>query len=249
MQPDAAVAIVRARAPEDSILLMRRAERQGDPWSGHWSLPGGRREPGDPDLLHTALRELEEECGIRLSREHLESTLPHAMARRGAGLFLLVAPFLFRTAGVLPTVLDTDEAVEALWIPVASICDPARHALRPVPGRSGALLFPAIELNQVPLWGFTYRLLTDWLAPASAALDGFDAAGHVLKFLVARGLTPRGGWSGRVAEVGGLIPARDVTAHFSAPAHFHPAINCLEVQPDAIRVVGPDFEEYLIRSG
>ena len=69
-EPHAAVAIVRARQPRESVLLIRRSERQEDSWSGHWSFPGGRRDPEDPDLLHTAFRELEEECGIRLGREH-----------------------------------------------------------------------------------------------------------------------------------------------------------------------------------
>src|ERR1700686_1955840 len=94
-QPDAAVAIVRARGPVESVLLIRRTEREADPWSGHWSFPGGRRDPEDPDLLHTALRELEEECGIRLAREHSELTLPPVLARRKTGKFVLVAPFVF----------------------------------------------------------------------------------------------------------------------------------------------------------
>src|SRR5215472_6528479 len=46
--PEAAVAIVHARgAPSgsdaESVLLIRRTERPNDPWSGHWSFPGGRR--------------------------------------------------------------------------------------------------------------------------------------------------------------------------------------------------------------
>jgi 8-oxo-dGTP pyrophosphatase MutT (NUDIX family) len=50
----AAVALVLVTA-EDSLelLLMRRADRAGDPWSGHIGLPGGRHEPGAPDLLAT----------------------------------------------------------------------------------------------------------------------------------------------------------------------------------------------------
>ena len=47
---DAAVAIVHARDAAASVLLIRRAERESDPWSGHWSFPGGRREPEDGDL-------------------------------------------------------------------------------------------------------------------------------------------------------------------------------------------------------
>src|SRR5688572_27389789 len=70
----AAVAIIIAPDP-DAILLIRRAERAGDPWSGHMALPGGRREPGDLDLLATAIRETSEEVGIRLGSEQLVGTL------------------------------------------------------------------------------------------------------------------------------------------------------------------------------
>src|SRR5450432_668562 len=94
-QPDAAVAIVCAHVPAGSVLLIRRSERDDDPWSGHWALPGGRRDPEDQDLLRTALRELEEECGIRLSREQMEAALPPVLARRREPPYLLVAPFLF----------------------------------------------------------------------------------------------------------------------------------------------------------
>jgi 8-oxo-dGTP pyrophosphatase MutT (NUDIX family) len=161
--PEAAVAIVRARAPEESILLIRRTERAGDPWSGHWSLPGGRRDPQDSDLLHTALRELEEECGIRLAREQMEAALPATSVGRLLGPRMLVAPFVFSVDRELPTVADPEEAVEALWIPVRVLRDPARHAVQSVPGMPSDMQFPGIELNGVPLWGFTYKLVTGWL--------------------------------------------------------------------------------------
>jgi len=139
------------------------AERDSDPRSGHWSFPGGRREPEDRDLLHAALRELEEKCGICLARERLEAALPIAVARRKVGTFLLVAPFVFHVDDVRPTVLDPREAVEAVWVPLTMLRDPARHALRPVPGLPREMRFSAIDLNGVPLWGFTYRLIADWL--------------------------------------------------------------------------------------
>src|SRR5476649_255039 len=170
-QPDAAVAIVRTRGPAESVLLIRSTEREDDPWSGHWSFPGGRRDPEDPDLLHTALRELEEECGIRLARERMERALPHTLARRETGTYVLVAPFLFGVDSELPTVLEPMEAAAALWVPLRDLRDPARHTLRAVPGRPPEMLFPAIELKgklptelmATPLLGFTYRLIMDWL--------------------------------------------------------------------------------------
>jgi 8-oxo-dGTP pyrophosphatase MutT (NUDIX family) len=162
-EPEAAVAIVWARAPEESILLIRRSEREGDPWSGHWSFPGGRRDSRDSDLLQTALRELEEECGVRLGREQMEAALEPATAGRKMGRQVLVAPFVFSVEHELPTVADPREAVEALWIPVRMLRDPARYAVQSVPGMPIEMQFPGIDLNGVPLWGFTYRLVTDWL--------------------------------------------------------------------------------------
>ena len=160
---EAAVAIVRAPAPEDSVLFIRRAERVGDPWSGHWSFPGGRRDPADPDLLATALRELAEECGILLTAANLDSALPPRPVGRRVGISMMVAPFVLRVDFQLPTVLDHREAVEALWTPIRILRDAARHTLQAVPGMPSEMQFPAMDLNGVPLWGFTYQLVTDWL--------------------------------------------------------------------------------------
>ena len=262
-EPQAAVAIVHARRPRESILLIRRSEREDDSWSGHWSFPGGQRDPDDPNLLHTALRELEEECGIRLAREHRNAALAPVLARRRMGPFVLVAPFAFQVEVELPTVLDPREAVEALWLPLDLWRDPTRHSLRAVPGLPGHWLFPAIDLNGMPLWGFTYRLGTDWLGllPAYDPIEhsGFEVACRVLDFLLSHGLKLRSGWevrmeqpaigepqAAKVAMVEGAIPAALVAAHFAKPGELFPGINLLEVRPDRIRVVGLAFEEYLI---
>src|ERR1051326_8074612 len=137
---DAAVAILQTGEPE-SILMIRRAERQGDSWSGHWSFPGGRRDASDRDLLATALRELQEECGIRLAREQMQTALPHMLARRRSLPYLTVAPFVFRVEGQLPTVLDPREAAAAHWVPLRLLRDPCAHHLRPVLTRPDEMLF------------------------------------------------------------------------------------------------------------
>ncbi len=241
-EADAAVAIVRARGPQECVLLIRRAEREGDPWSGHWSFPGGRRDPEDPGLLHTALRELAEECGVLLRRQDLEAALPLAVARRRTPPFLLVAPFVFAVDAPLPAVLDPREAAAAVWVPLDALRDPARHRLRPVDGLPRQMLFPAFDLDGCPLWGFTYRLISDWLGltPEQA---GSQAAQAVLHFLISRGLKLTRGWTAGVAQVEGVIPVTEVLAEFSKPGPAFPAVSLIEIQPHLVRVVGLAFEE------
>jgi len=237
--------MVRAGGPAESVLFIRRAEREGDPWSGHWSFPGGRREAEDPDLVHTALRELGEECGIRLGLEDLEGALPVAVARRRTPPFLLVAPFVFAVDGRRPAVLDPREAVEAVWEPLAALRDPARHRLGPVAGVPREMLFPAVEVNGWPLWGFTYRLLSDWLG-LQASETGFEAARRILDLLLSRGMRLRRDWADGTAEVDGAIPVAEVVAEVSKPGRGYPGVNMVEVRADLVRVVGLGFEEMRI---
>src|SRR5207248_2608755 len=124
---------------------------------------GGRRDPQDAGLLDTALRGLEEECGIRLGREQLESALEPTFVGRLMGTRLVVTPFVFAVERELPAVPNPAEAAEALWVPVELLRDRARHAMHSVPGMPVDSQFPGIELNGVPLWGFTYHLVTNWL--------------------------------------------------------------------------------------
>jgi len=258
-EPEAAVAIVHARGNAESVLLMRRSERKSDSWSGHWSFPGGRRDPSDRDLLHTALRELEEECGVRLTRRDLDVEMPARHARRKAATAVRVTPFLFRADAELPAVPDGREAVEASWIPLADLRDPSRHLLLPVPGHPPEYLYPGVALNRAPLWGFTYRLICDWLAlgprPGDLKKAGIEAADAVLEFLLSRGLALRRGWEERtmrqgktakVAEVAGAIPIEGVLDRFSRPGGYALSVNCLEVRHEGVRIVGPAFEEYVI---
>lgn len=163
MEAEAAVAVVHALGPEESVLLLRRSTRAGDPWSGHWAFPGGRREPGDQCLVDTALRELGEECGVHLSRLQLETALPVRHAGQHQGRLILVAPFLFRVGGTFEVTPDGVEAESALWLPLAHFRDTNCHQAGAVPGLPGGRSMPGIPLEGAPLWGFTYRVLCEWL--------------------------------------------------------------------------------------
>ncbi|HEU5170288.1 MAG TPA: NUDIX domain-containing protein, partial [Gemmatimonadales bacterium] len=85
-------------AEPDALLLIRRAERAGDPWSGQMGLPGGRHHPGDPDLLATAIRETEEEVGLALDASRCIGVLDDVAPRTPDLPPIAVRPFVFSLA-------------------------------------------------------------------------------------------------------------------------------------------------------
>src|ERR1035438_8548764 len=124
--------------------------------------------------------------------------------------------------------LDANEAVGAMWIPQRMLLDPTQHSFRRVPGMPAGGWFPAIALPGAPLWGFTYRLLVDWLEISSreCAGPGFEVARMTLDFLRSRGLillspwhstAPRNGdelGPAHAAKVSGPIPTDAVNRIF-----------------------------------
>lgn len=58
------------KAGDPEVLFIKRASREGDRWTGHVALPGGRRDPEDKDDTAAAVRETAEEVGIELSDEN-----------------------------------------------------------------------------------------------------------------------------------------------------------------------------------
>ena len=121
----AAVAIILTPQP-DSILLIRRADRSGDPWSGHMALPGGRREPGDSDLAGTAIRETAEEVGVQLRPEDLIGSLPDVVPRTPVLPPIAVRPFVFLLPE-RPAMRLNAEVAQASWVPVDYLLRPDTH--------------------------------------------------------------------------------------------------------------------------
>jgi len=157
----AAVAVVIAPDP-DSILLIRRAERVGDPWSGHMALPGGRREPGDEDLRVTVIRETTEEVGFELSPEHLAGRLDDVVPRTPVLPPIAVRPFVFLPPA-RPSLVLNPEVASAHWVEVSDLLLPGSyHSVRlEVAGLSREV--QAYQLGEAIVWGMTERILTGLL--------------------------------------------------------------------------------------
>lgn len=158
----AAVSVIIAPDP-DAVLLIRRAERAGDPWSGHIGLPGGRQDASDGDLSDTALRETSEEIGWPLDRRQLLGALPDVWPRTPLPRLIVVRPFVFAVPERWDLVLS-DEVAETFWVPVADLRDPEIYHETMIELRGERRGFPAFHLGQHLIWGLTERILTPLLA-------------------------------------------------------------------------------------
>jgi 8-oxo-dGTP pyrophosphatase MutT (NUDIX family) len=155
----AAVAVLLAPDP-DAILLIRRAERAGDPWSGHIGLPGGRPQVSDSDPCATAMRETVEEVGIPLARAQLIGQLDDVWPRTPLPHIVVVRPFVFALETRPPT-LPSDEVAEAFWVTVEQLRDTSIYRQTPITVRGNHLHFPAYHLGGDIVWGLTERILTN----------------------------------------------------------------------------------------
>ncbi|MEL9990512.1 MAG: CoA pyrophosphatase [Thermoproteus sp.] len=137
----AAVALlVRGR----SFLVIKRAERPGDPWSGQVGFPGGRWKPGE-DLMGTVRREVEEEVGLRLDPDSLRGVMDPDSPMNAPNL--LVYPFVFQLGDVGELNVKADEVAGFRWV--------TREELKEVEWRGR----PAFEVGGWIIWGLTYRFI------------------------------------------------------------------------------------------
>lgn len=154
----AAVALIVAPDP-DAFVLIRRAARGGDPWSGQMALPGGRHDPADDDLLATARREVAEEIGLDLSSATLLGALDDIAPRSPHLPPLMVRPYVFAIPGRVQ-LQSSSEVEQALWTPFATLSAAGvyRDVRLDLKGRSR--VFPAYHLPEGVVWGMTERILT-----------------------------------------------------------------------------------------
>ena len=157
----AAVAILLAPDP-DSLLLIRRADRPGDPWSGHMALPGGRQDPADADLVATAIRETAEEVGLHLERDRLIGALDDVVPRTPVLPPIAVRPFVFGLEG-RPPLTPNPEVAAARWVPLDLLLHPRTYNSVRIELRGENREFPAYRLEDSIVWGMTERILSSLL--------------------------------------------------------------------------------------
>ncbi|MCO4744666.1 MAG: CoA pyrophosphatase [Proteobacteria bacterium] len=156
---DAAVAAILNK--DLDLLLIRRATRERDPWSGHLSFPGGRRDPTDFDMLHTARRETVEEVGLDLSNADLLGRLDDVATKRPVQM--LVRPYVFAVEDYGDLKLEASEVAGIHTLPVAHLLQGRGRSSFTFQWQGNDVELPKVDFDDVMLWGLTLQLIDDLL--------------------------------------------------------------------------------------
>ena len=161
----AAIALVlrMGDAPEPELLMIKRAEVERDPWSGHVACPGGRMEPGDLDLAQTAVRETWEETGIELTRiGRMLGTLDDISPRTPVLPPIIIRPFV----AVVPSDVEIGQSPEvaaAFWVPLSALRERAAWGIGTVNVRGVPREVTTFTHSGYTVWGLTERVLKQLL--------------------------------------------------------------------------------------
>lgn len=171
----AAVAMVFREGRESvEVLLIERAEREGDPWSGHMAFPGGRLEEGDDSTRSAARRETFEEVGVELADAEYLGQLDDIVGSPRKSPTLVVAAHAFFLTENQAFELAPDEVQAAFWFPLADMLEEARRVEFTTSHRPGDR-FPGILVG-IPdrhvVWGLTYRFLENLLDVLGQSISG-----------------------------------------------------------------------------
>lgn len=176
----AAVAVIFHKTGHDEeILLIRRAERDGDPWSGQVAFPGGMVGPTDRSFEGTARRETVEEVGIDLSAE-AAVFLGYMNEFKARTREVVVVPSVFKLGAPARVTLNR-EAASYAWVPLRSLAMKkarSKHLVR----RGGVeLVFPSLSYGDLVIWGLTERIIS-WVVGSGQDSGDGQVLGNVERY-------------------------------------------------------------------
>lgn len=149
-KPAAVLLPIVEREDQLTVLLTQRAAHLKH-HAGQISFPGGKQETFDKSLLHTALRETEEEIG--LSRDNIEVVGSLPMYRTVSRFEVL--PFIAFISPPFDLSLDYNEVDEAFEVPLTYLMDHNNHYIHWVERQGNKHPIYFMPWQEKNIWGAT----------------------------------------------------------------------------------------------
>ncbi len=173
----AAVAIsLRLGVSGPEMLMIQRAVREGDPWSGHMGFPGGRKDASDATDVACAKRETREEIGFDLDTygELICQLSDVNTGWRADRPEMLVAPFIFKVDST-PDFELNHEVDDTLWVPLSFLLDDANRSRHQWDWRGEVLESDAFTYDNRLIWGLSLMMIDELLEIIDGRAAGLES--------------------------------------------------------------------------
>lgn len=154
LRPAGVLVPLRVREGEVTVVLARRSERVPH-HKGQVCFPGGSQDPGDADLFSTAMREAEEELGIRGESVELLGAMEPVPTVTG----FFIQPYVVRIPGDTTFSLDDFEMEEVFDVPLSVFAEYDRYRCAEATflGKEYRVYF--FDYGPHTIWGATAKIL------------------------------------------------------------------------------------------
>ena len=156
--PEAAVLLPLTNKAEPELIFTRRASHMST-HSGEVAFPGGKRDPSDQSLMHTALRESYEEMALPPEKVTVIGQSDTVVSRFG----LKVTPFVGIIAADTPLKANTAELDRIFSVPLHYFLAAKNLTFRRVTRGNKKFQLPAFHYGEYLIWGLTAVILVEFL--------------------------------------------------------------------------------------
>ncbi|KEF31754.1 MAG: CoA pyrophosphatase [Gammaproteobacteria bacterium] len=141
---------------------------------GQVAYPGGKRDPGDPSLAATALRETHEEIGLPPEQVNVIAPLSQVMSRYG----ILVTPYVGVIPADHPLEHNPDEIESVFRVPLSFFLEDRRERTDALNFLNHTFYVPCYRWERYQIWGLSAVVLVDFLnAVYDAGIDLLEPPG------------------------------------------------------------------------
>lgn len=154
-----AVTVLLLEQGSDLVLPLIQRPVYAGVHSGQISFPGGKKDPEDPTLLYTALRELYEEIGVKADEEHVLGALTDIYIPPSDSL---VTPYLVYIPQKITYQPDEREVVSVIDFKLRDFWKPEAYKTRPTihPDKT-EWITPYYSLQDKEIWGATSMIISE----------------------------------------------------------------------------------------
>jgi 8-oxo-dGTP pyrophosphatase MutT (NUDIX family) len=163
-RPCAAVLVLLYQRDDALHVVLTQRTTLVQEHKGQVSFPGGSVDPEDLDVVMTALRESDEEIGLRADHVTLIGRIDDYVMNPGRYHISVLVAEIDPVHSPYAWQPSASEVAEILEVPIGHFLDPVNQMLYTSAARDGVeRSWPAVRFGDAVIWGATYDMLRHFM--------------------------------------------------------------------------------------